>query len=75
MPVISLSVPDDLKRKMDSFKEINWSAVARQAFDQKISDLELLNKIKSDSALTEEDARKLGRELTQGLARKYQARR
>lgn len=71
MVTISLAVPDELKRKMDSFQEINWSAVARQAFDQKISDLELLNKIKADSTLTNNEAIRLGREINKTLAKKY----
>ncbi|MBW2983429.1 hypothetical protein KY327_03945 [Candidatus Woesearchaeota archaeon] len=60
---------------MDSFQEINWSAVARQAFDQKISDLELLNEIKADSSLTDQDALKLGRELSERLAKRHEAHR
>lgn len=75
MVTISLAVPDDLKRRMDEFQEINWSAVARLAFSQKISDLELLNKIKAESELSEQDALMLGRDLTRKVARKYKARR
>ena len=37
---ITLAVPNDMKRRMDSFAEINWSAVARQAFQEKMDDLE-----------------------------------
>jgi hypothetical protein len=65
---VTLSIPNDLKRKMDSFVEINWSAVARQAFDEKIHDLEFIKKFKSQSKLTDEDAIKLGRELNKKLA-------
>jgi len=67
---ITLSVPSELKHKMESFGEINWSAVARHAFDDKISDLELLKKMKSKSKFTEQDAIRLGRELNKKLARR-----
>jgi hypothetical protein len=67
---ITLSVPGELKGRMDSFAEINWSAVAREAFDEKIRDLELIKKFKSKSTLTEEDTLKLGRELNKRLAKK-----
>jgi hypothetical protein len=67
---ITLSVPGELKNRMDSFAEINWSAVAREAFDEKMRDLELIKKFKSKSTLTEEDALKLGRELNKRLAKK-----
>ena len=67
---ITLSVPQDLKQRMDNFGEINWSAVAREAFDEKIKDLEFIKKFKAKSTLTEEDAIKLGRELNKELAKR-----
>lgn len=65
---VTLSIPNELKHKMDTFEEINWSAVARQAFDQKIHDLEFIKRFKSRSTLTEEDALRLGKELNGRLA-------
>ena len=67
---VTLSIPTELKQKMDSFAEINWSAIAREAFDEKIKDLEILRKFKSDSTLTEEDAIRLGRELNKNLSKR-----
>ena len=69
---ITLSIPSELKHKMDSFGEINWSAVAREAINEKISDLEFIKKFKSKSILTEEDALRLGRELNKNLAKRRQ---
>jgi len=37
MVSITLSVPGELKKEMDEHKEINWSAVAREAIKEKIS--------------------------------------
>ena len=65
---ITLSVPQELKHKMDSFAEINWSAVAREAFNEKIQDLDFIKGFKAKSTLTEADAIRLGRELNKGLA-------
>lgn len=67
---ITLSVPNDLKSRMDSFVEINWSAVAREAFDEKIRDMELIKKFKAKSTLTEEEALRLGRELNDVMSKK-----
>ena len=67
---ITLSVPQELKQKMDSFMEINWSAVAREAFDEKIGDLEFIKKFKAKSTFTEEDALRFGRELNKNLAKR-----
>ena len=71
MTTMTLAVPSELKNKMESFPEMNWSEVARQAFMQRIKDLEFLKKFKSDSNLTEEDALRLGRELNKNLAKRY----
>ena len=71
MVTLTLAVPEELKQKMETFPEMNWSEVARQAFMQKIKDLEFLKKFKSDSTLTEEDALRLGRELNKNLAKRY----
>lgn len=68
---MTLAVPSELKGKMEKFPEMNWSEVARQAFAQRIKDLEFLKRFKSDSTLTEEDALRLGRELNKNLAKRY----
>jgi len=67
---VTLSIPHELKQKMDTFAEINWSAVAREAFDHKIKDLELIKRFKSDSTMTEADAIRMGRELNERLAKR-----
>ncbi|MBI2107288.1 hypothetical protein HYT57_04870 [Candidatus Woesearchaeota archaeon] len=53
---------------MEKFPEMNWSEVARQAFIQKVRDLEFLKKFTSDSAITEEDALKWGKEVSKSLS-------
>jgi len=60
---ITLSLPDDLKKEMEQFVEINWSAVVRQSINNKIRELLFLKKFKEKSNFSEEDAVKLGREL------------
>ena len=71
MTTMTLAVPSELKHKMETFPEMNWSEVARQAYMQRIKDLEFLKKFKLDSTLTEEDALRLGRELNKNLAKRY----
>lgn len=68
MTTMTLAVPSELKDKMEKFPEMNWSEVARQAFIQRIKDLEFLKKFKSDSTLTEEDALRLGKEVSKSLS-------
>ena len=70
MTTMTLAVPNELKTQMDIFPEINWSEVARQAFMQRIKDLEFLRKFKSDSTLTEEDALRLGKDVSKKLSKR-----
>ena len=67
---VTLSIPNELKQKMDTFAEINWSAVAREAFDEKIRDMEFIKKFKAKSTITKEDALKWGAELNNSLAKR-----
>ncbi|MDO8554097.1 MAG: hypothetical protein Q7S22_04785 [Candidatus Micrarchaeota archaeon] len=70
MTTMTLAVPAELKHKLEGFPEINWSEVARQAFIQKIRDLEFLKQFKSESKMTEDDALRLGREVRKGIAKR-----
>lgn len=68
MTTLTLSVPTELKQKMDSFPEMNWSEVARQAFLQKIEDMDFLRTFKEKSKLTEIDALRLGKEVSKAVS-------
>lgn len=70
MTTLTLAVPDEMKKKMESFPEMNWSEVARQAFMQKIEDMEFLRKFKGRSKLTESDALRLGKEVSKAVSDK-----
>ena len=71
MVSVTLSVPDETREKMDQFPEINWSEVARQSINEKISDMEFLENFKEESDLTKEDALELGEDLNEKLAEHY----
>jgi len=68
MTTLTLSVPTELKQKMDTFPEMNWSEVARQAFLQKIEDMDFLRTFKEKSKLTESDALRLGKKVSRAVS-------
>ena len=68
MVTITLAVPEELKVKMDGFPEMNWSEVARQAFMQKVTDLEFLKRFKEKSTFTDDDALRLGKAVSKSLS-------
>lgn len=71
MTNLTLSIPEELKKRLNEFSEINWSAVARLAFLQKIADMEFLREFKSKSKLTDKDALRLGRKVNARLSKRY----
>src|SRR3989344_3028938 len=42
---VTLSVPVELKSKMDSFREINWSEVMRNTLSEKVRRLEIMKRL------------------------------
>ena len=71
MTTLSVSVPDNLKSKMDKFDEVNWSAVARKAFEEKVNQIDLLKKLVKKSKLTEKDAEEISRKINKSMAKKF----
>lgn len=71
MVSVTMSVPEDLKKKMDEFPEINWSEVARGAIREKVKKLDFMKYFSSESELTEEDAKRLGKEVSKAVAKKF----
>lgn len=55
MPSITVNVDDDLKERMENHPEINWSEVTRQAIQEKVETLEVMDELTSESELTESD--------------------
>lgn len=71
MVSITLSVPEELKKKMEEFPEINWSAIAREAIKKRLFMLSEFKKFTKDSGFSEEDAIKFGKEVNKGVSKKY----
>ena len=71
MVSITLSVPEELKKEMDKFQDINWSAVAREAIKNKVILLKKFKEFTKDSSLTEKDALELGRKVNKSLSKHY----
>ena len=71
MSKISVRVPDDLKKSMEERSEMNWSEVARKAFEKELKKLELADSIASKSELTAEDVEEIGEKVKKGIAEKH----
>lgn len=57
MVSVTLSIPEDIKKKMEQFDEINWSGLIRKTIIEKTKELEwkqeMLKKLKEEEEITE----------------------
>ncbi|UHQ95367.1 MULTISPECIES: hypothetical protein [Natrialbaceae] len=65
MPSITVNVDDDLKDRMERHPEINWSEVTRQAIQEKIETLEVMDELTSGSELTESDVAEIANKVNE----------
>ncbi|MBU2104841.1 MAG: hypothetical protein KKF67_03670 [Nanoarchaeota archaeon] len=68
---ITLSIPEDLHKKMKLFSELRWSEIARRAIQQRIEDLEVMEKIASKSKLTKKDADEISKKIKSAAAIRF----
>lgn len=70
MTNITLSIPSELKKRMQKFSEVKWSEVARQSIKQRVEDLEIMNELTSKSKLTKKDIEKISKKIKRRAAKK-----
>ena len=68
---ITLSVSEDVHKKMKQFSDIKWTEIARKAIEQRIEDLELMNKIASKSKITSIDVEELAKRIKRSATNKF----
>lgn len=71
---MTLAVSDELQEKMSKHKEIRWSNIARETFEERIKELELMDKILKDSKLTEADAEEIGNKVKAEIRKRFEKR-
>ncbi|MCX6773864.1 MAG: hypothetical protein NTY68_02585 [Candidatus Micrarchaeota archaeon] len=71
MANITLSVSDDLHKKMKEFSEVKWSEVARKAIQERVNALELAESIASKSKLTQKDIDEFSGKMKHLAARRF----
>ncbi|HLC58449.1 MAG TPA: hypothetical protein VJI68_01165 [Candidatus Nanoarchaeia archaeon] len=68
---MTLALPEDIHSKMKHFSEIKWTEVARKAIENKLKDLEVLEKIASKSKLTQKDMEELGKKIKMAASKRF----
>lgn len=68
---MTLALPEELHSKMKQFSDIKWTEVARKAIENKVKDLETLEKLVSKSKLTQKDVEEIGKKIKASAAKKF----
>ncbi|MEK6823749.1 MAG: hypothetical protein AABY06_01825 [Nanoarchaeota archaeon] len=71
MTNMTLSIPEELHKKMKQMSEIKWSEIARKAIEERVNDLEVMNKIASKSKLTKKDVEEISEKIKRGIAKRH----
>lgn len=70
MVSMTLSIPKEMKKEMELYTEINWSAVAREAIRRKLRVLREMDELLKNSELTEGDAIFFGKKISRKVAKR-----
>ena len=70
MTNMTLAIPHELRERMEAFKEIRWSEVARRAIEKRVEDLEVMDRITVKSKLTKEDIKEISKRINSATAKK-----
>lgn len=68
---MTLSIPDELHKKMKKMSDIRWSEIARRAIENRINDLETLNRLASKSKITDRDIDEISKKIKRAAAIRF----
>lgn len=51
MPTFTVSIPEDLKKKMDAHPEINWAEYLKQRFEVRLKEFKKFEELKNAGKL------------------------
>ncbi len=77
MSTLTISLPEELKKRMDTLPELNWSEAIRTFLQEKVKRellLRKLDKMFEDLPLTEADCLKLGEKIKESMYKKHKAK-
>lgn len=71
MANITLSIPDELHKRLKQYKEIRWSEAIRAMLEKRLEDMELMNNLTKNSKLTMKDVEEIGAKIKRGIAKRH----
>lgn len=71
MANITLTMPEDLREEIKKHKEVNWSAIMRNAVQDHIRKMHIAEAIAQKSKLTQKDVEEIDRLIKKGIAKEH----
>lgn len=68
---MTFSVPRKVKRRAQRMRDVNWSGVVTRAIEEKLAQLELMDRIAARSKLTLDDVDDLADMVDKAMARRF----
>ena len=69
MPNITLSIPEETKKRMEKHPHVKWSNAIRTIIERKLDDFEEAERLAQKSTLTEKDVELLSKKVDKAMAR------
>lgn len=68
---MTFSVPEDIKRRAQTRRDVNWSAVVSQTIEERLQALELMDRVLANSRLTRKDVDELSDVINTAIAKRH----
>jgi Arc/MetJ-type ribon-helix-helix transcriptional regulator len=71
MANITLTLPEDLREEIKRHKEVNWSAIMRNAVQDHLRKMHIAEAIAQKSKLTQKDVEEIDKLIKKGIAKAH----
>ena len=71
---MTFSVPEKLRKRAQRRRDVNWSGVVTKAIDEKLSALEVVDRIAAKSRLTQDDVDEMADLIDEAMAKRFGAK-
>jgi len=69
MPNLTLAIPEALQKKMKQHPDIRWSRIVQKTIEERIDDLEMMEKLTKKSKLTQKDVDEISKKIDSSVAK------
>lgn len=68
---MTFTIPEEVKRRAQTRRDVNWSAVVAQTIEERLQALELMDRVLANSRLTRKDVDELSDVINSAIAKRH----